>query len=148
MHSIMENSGLWMAGFLVVLALADRFIVRRQGLVFERIGGVTHDKVRGAYVFECTFRNKSIIKLRGAKVSYYIFDDSDPSNILSGKEISLNSLKKGEQNVNLLISDKYVVPGRWDIVAEMTYGNCIWNPLYRLFPYRTTLKKQHKLSKD
>lgn len=133
---------------LVFLAIVDRFIIRRQGLVFNQIEGVQHDKGRGVYSFRCSFTNKSIIKLRGAEVRYIIYDDKDPTNVIEGKKIPLNFLKKGQSNVVCFVADKYVVPGEWEFQAEMVYGNCFWNPLYRLFPYRTTLVKKFTLEKD
>lgn len=144
----MDVSGVMTAAILVIAALVDRFVVRRQGLLFESIGAVKHDVKRGVYIFECTFMNKSVIRLRGAEVRYCIYDDNDPTNVIEGKDLTLNFLKKGKQSVNLFISDKYVVPGSWEVSAELIYGNCIWNPLYRLFPYRTTITKQQLLTKD
>lgn len=144
----MELSSALIAAVVIGVAAIDRFLIRRQQLVFKGIGSVTHDKEKGTYNFACVFDNKSISRLRGAQVRYRLFDDKNPTNVINGKDVSLDFLNRGERSVNLFFSDKYVENGEWEFQASLTYGYCRWNPLYKIFPFHTVKSKVQILTKD
>lgn len=127
----------------VLLAVADRLIVERKAIDCMELG---EPSLREGFIdFPMKYVNRRR-KLRGARVEYWLFNTEDPTHVITGKHRTLDLANNGVNQEYLSFRREYLVDSSLVLAVRITHGDCRWNPLYRLFPLQTTVKKQFSLS--
>ncbi len=123
----------------VVAAMIDRLLIERKSIELVELGSPT---LRDEFIdFPMKYISLSK-KLRGAQVEYWLFNNNDPSHIFSGRHRTLDLANPGVNSEYLSFKREYMVDGCLTLAVRITHGDCRWNPLYRLFPLQSTVKKQ------
>lgn len=133
-------------GGLVVIALADRFLLRRRKVRIREIGDPTIISGK-AIAFPISIEAKKG-KITGTQVEYWLRSKADPTIVISGKRRTMEFALKGNSREFLLIDNRYVESGEWLLTVRIVHGNSRVNPLYRVFPLHETLSRKFKITKD
>ena len=119
-------------------AIVDRVVVQREKIDVLDLGDPEY---RGEFVdFPFRYFNRTD-RLKGARVEYWLFNEENPAHIVSGKHRTLDLSPIGLNAEYLSFKTEYATPGYWTLAVRITHGDCRWNPLYRLFPLQSTVKK-------
>ncbi|WP_413113360.1 hypothetical protein [Thaumasiovibrio sp. DFM-14] len=124
---------------VLVLALADRFILRRGAV--KLIKAERSTGIKGYRRFALSFQKTKRTCL--SEMNYVLRDKQDPSTVIAGKPRSLESAETGiVVREYLLFSDKLpMAKGPWvlDVRVETT-GSRI-NPFYKIFPLISVIRE-------
>lgn len=135
--------------FIATMAAAmviDRCVFIRKKVALLGCGSaVVRDN---AIAFPVKFDISCAGKLTGAKVEYWLRDSNNPTVVISGKQRTLDLSPKGVSEEFLLIDNRYLESGTWELTVRVTHGNSRLNPLYRIFPLQDTATKKYQLIKS
>ncbi|MDV1094940.1 lysis protein (plasmid) [Raoultella ornithinolytica] len=130
---------------LVIIALLDRFLIRRKSVQLNSIGmGVVKG---GALAFPVSLSVRSCW-VSDAQVEYWLKDLKNPTVVIAGKTRTVDTSIRGVREEYLLINSRYLEPARWDLRVRITNGNCRLNPFYRIFPMHEVMEKQYTITTD
>lgn len=128
---------------MVLIALADRFILRRKSVQLQSIGmGVMKGEAL-AFPISLAIRRCWVTD---AQVEYWLKDLKNPSVVIAGKTRTVDTAVSGVREEYLLINSRYLEPARWDLRVRITNGNCRLNPFYRIFPMHEVMEKQYTIT--
>lgn len=136
---------------LFIAAMATAMVVDRSVFARKKVElmGCGEAVVRdNALAFPIKFDIACAGKLTGAKVEYWLRDSNNPTVVISGKQRTLDLSPKGISEEFLLIDNRYLESGAWELTVRLTHGNSRLNPLYRIFPLQNTVTKKYQLTKS
>ncbi|HBT4785583.1 TPA: lysis protein [Klebsiella variicola subsp. variicola] len=128
---------------MVLIALADRFILRRKSVQLQSIGMGVMKGEAVAFPVSLSIRRCWV---SDAQVEYWLKDLKNPSVVIAGKTRTVDTAISGIREEYLLINSRYLEPARWDLRVRITNGNCRLNPFYRIFPMHEVMEKQYTIT--
>lgn len=134
----------WLYGMAAV-AVLDRYVLARKQVTLVDCGDAV---VRGrAIAFPVRF-SVTCSRLTGAKIEYSLRDSKNPTAVITGKTRPLDMSARGMNQEYLLIDERYLESGTWQLSVRITHGNSRTNPLYRIFPLQESFKRNYQIIKD
>lgn len=123
--------------FVALSGIVDRCLLKRRKV---EISNINRDENDGSYVrFVLNFKISN--KLHNAKVKYTLRDLKNPSTVIAGKTRTLEFSSIGDNSEYLLFNKKLIKPGDWVLDVKIESSGSRLNPLYKLFPIITTIRK-------
>ena len=90
--------------------------------------------------FSVTFLSKC--NLKHYRIEYYLQNTDDPKVVIAGKSRSMSTSVKGKNRETLLLNEKLIKPGKWQLVVEVKQDRHPVNPFYSLFPVNNKITKE------
>lgn len=140
-HAMSGTYQFWVI-LISLLAIADRFWWRNGSVSLRDIDRPSYTekffRVGLAYL-----SNQRFIK---SELNYTIRDTQDPTTVIAGKTRSLDFSKPGLNREFLLIDKKLLTSGTWVVDVKVTTTGSRINPLHKIFPITTHIKRQVEIS--
>lgn len=127
---------------VLLIALADRYIIRRGcvKLLDVKKGESNKDYAR----FELSF--KSSQRFIRSELTYTVRDKEEPTTVVHGKNGALDFSHKGLNREYLLVDKKLLHSGTWVVDVKVTTTGSRINPLHKIFPIETHIKKEVEIT--
>ena len=130
------------AVIFILLSVIDRFLLKRRKVELISVNYLEPDNQNDLYLkFSLDFFSKR--NLISSELMYTLRDKNNPTTVITGKSRSLNFSKIGKNSEYLLIKKSLIdETGYWTLDVSVTTTGSKINPLYKIFPQKTHLKKE------
>ncbi|MCG3884179.1 hypothetical protein I3271_05715 [Photobacterium leiognathi] len=126
----------------VGLSVMDRLILKRRAVDIISIEQATSTEQYVRFVLNFKIKHK----LQNATITYTLRDRKNPATVIAGKDRTLEFSEVGVNSEYLLFNKKLVSDGDWVLDLKVVSSGSRINPLYKLFPIITTIKKEFFLN--
>lgn len=134
---------------IVVLLMADRFLVRRGRIELTELSGagfVEQANPKRPQAKELFYRLHIAFRayppLIFSRVTYTIRDLNCPTTVVNGKSRTLDFSMRGHNQEYLLIRTDLLATGAWVADVRVESLGCRINPLYKIFPLASHMRKE------
>lgn len=115
---------------LIVLALVDRFVLRRGRVCIQSLA--RQPPYMDKYCFSVRFHARGLLMY--SQIEYHLRSKKDPTMVIVGKTRTLAFAKAGNNHETLLFDKSYVQSGEWELCVSVTNQGSRINPFYMIFP--------------